>query len=396
MKGNSFRNIDGGIRLKNILIISAEYTGHGHKSITEALAEQFAKYETDVTLHIVDGFTLGGRYGDFMSRMYMPIITYARFFWKIFYQFTSSHAQYFNADSTRKIRRKFCETLERVKPDLIVTVHPVFVGSVLNVLEERKFNIPVIIILADLITFSKVWFDKRATYTICPTEEARVQFLEQGISPERVGVLGFPVRQRFCAPSSDPPVRITQKNERELSLLLVTGSERQRRVFKMVKLLLENFPCHLTIICGRNTRLKEVLDRKLLPLFLNRLTVFGYVKNIEQPMREHDVLITRGGPNVLMEAVNCQIPVVITGVLPGQEEGNPGLIVKHQLGAYCKNLKELCPIIEGFVKNNKSRLREIRANQKRFSNPTAAADIVDFLLKQLSISKDEYPIRQSK
>jgi processive 1,2-diacylglycerol beta-glucosyltransferase len=43
---------------KNILIISSEFTGHGHKSITDSLKEQFARY-SDVNVYVVDGFSLG-------------------------------------------------------------------------------------------------------------------------------------------------------------------------------------------------------------------------------------------------------------------------------------------------------------------------------------------------
>lgn len=46
--------------IKNILIISSDYTGHGHKSITEALCEEFAQYE-DINVKVIDGFSLGGK-----------------------------------------------------------------------------------------------------------------------------------------------------------------------------------------------------------------------------------------------------------------------------------------------------------------------------------------------
>ena len=45
--------------LKNVLIISSEHTGHGHKSITESLGESFALHE-DIKVTIIDGFSLGG------------------------------------------------------------------------------------------------------------------------------------------------------------------------------------------------------------------------------------------------------------------------------------------------------------------------------------------------
>jgi len=38
--------------IKNILILSSNNTGHGHKSITESLLEQFSHYP-DVNVHVM-------------------------------------------------------------------------------------------------------------------------------------------------------------------------------------------------------------------------------------------------------------------------------------------------------------------------------------------------------
>ena len=45
--------------MKNVVIISSDYTCHGHKSISESLLEQFNQYD-DVNVNIIDGFDLGG------------------------------------------------------------------------------------------------------------------------------------------------------------------------------------------------------------------------------------------------------------------------------------------------------------------------------------------------
>jgi len=55
--------------IKNILILSSNNTGHGHKSITESLLEQFSHYP-DVNVHVIDGFTLAGNFGLRIGKLY--------------------------------------------------------------------------------------------------------------------------------------------------------------------------------------------------------------------------------------------------------------------------------------------------------------------------------------
>ena len=82
----------------------------------------------------------------------------------------------------------------------------------------------------------------------------------------------------------------------------------------------------------------------------------------------------------MMEAVACNIPLIVTGNLPGQEEGNPGYLQKHNLGVVCKEPSQLKKIIEELLSNNAEKLNKIKEAQKNFLNPNIAKEIVDFIL----------------
>ena len=43
--------------MRRLLIISAEFTGHGHKSISDSLMERLAIYK-DLEVRTIDGFDL--------------------------------------------------------------------------------------------------------------------------------------------------------------------------------------------------------------------------------------------------------------------------------------------------------------------------------------------------
>ena len=97
-------------------------------------------------------------------------------------------------------------------------------------------------------------------------------------------------------------------------------------------------------------------------------------------MLSSDLAITRGSPNVMMEVVACNVPLIVTGNLPGQEEGNPGYLVKHNLGVVCKETRKLKSKIRELLINNGSKLKQIKKSQKKYLNPNVAAEIVNFIL----------------
>lgn len=48
--------------MKKILIISSEYTGHGHKSVDTALLQYFKlKYKDKIECKVINGFKLGNK-----------------------------------------------------------------------------------------------------------------------------------------------------------------------------------------------------------------------------------------------------------------------------------------------------------------------------------------------
>ena len=187
---------------KNILIISSDYTGHGHKSITESLCEKIEK-DPNLNVHVVDGFSLGGFPLLNIGKFYGPITRKSEKLWKFIFRFSSYYPAFINFFIEALIKKNFLKLLDEIKPDLILSVHPNFNGSILNILKNQSIRIPFITFIADLVNISSLWADKRADYIISPTIEAREKCIEFGVPEEKMKVMGFPVRSRFFRTSSN-------------------------------------------------------------------------------------------------------------------------------------------------------------------------------------------------
>ena len=71
------RAAEKGDRLRKIIIISSNNTGHGHTSITTSLLEQFTNYP-DVEVKVVQGFRLISQAAQKASGLYGPMTRYSK------------------------------------------------------------------------------------------------------------------------------------------------------------------------------------------------------------------------------------------------------------------------------------------------------------------------------
>ncbi|MEN8904851.1 MAG: glycosyltransferase, partial [Clostridiales bacterium] len=352
---------------------------------TESICEMIP-LNSDTNIQIVDGFSLGGNLLLKIGKSYGPITRYSKFLWKLIWNVSSLKPNLLNKLVEMKIEKDFLNLTNSFKPDIIISVHPNFNGSVLNILEKHNMNITFITMIADLISIYPLWADKRADYIISPTIEAKKKCLNYGIDESKIKVLGFPVRSRFYKNINNLRTR-KNKSFSSFNCLIMSGGEGVGNMNEITKCLLENFNCNVNIIAGKNKKLKMKLEKSLKNIYGDKVMIHGFINNIEEIMHNTDIAFTRGSPNVIMEAVSCNIPIIVMGALPGQEEGNPDYIKKYNLGILCDNINNLKQITKKLFANEGNMVKQIKKSQQKYFNPNAAKEISDFLLN-LESTKD--------
>jgi processive 1,2-diacylglycerol beta-glucosyltransferase len=371
---------------KKILIISSDITGSGHKSITESMLEQFRHYP-EINVKVIEGFSLSGVLGLQVGKMYGSITRTSKEAWKLIWDITERRPSLMIEMGEATIFDRFVKLLNEMNPDAIITTHPNYNASITNILERINVNIPLFAVVADPVTISPLWCNPKARYTICPTEEARETCLKSGVPEDRIRVFGFPVRQRFYShlTSADGKNYFDASQadyfpKNPLRFMIMSGGEGSGNMSRLARILLKNFDCSVRLLCGRNRLLKRRLEHTLLEKYPERIEVLGYTENVQALMLTSDILFVRAGPNTMMEAVMCNVPMVITGALPGQEEGNPGYAVKYGLGVICSEASSLKKVVASLLANNYEKLLDIKKKQVNFRNPNSAKDIVNFII----------------
>ncbi len=272
-----------------------------------------------------------------------------------------------------------------VKPDVIVSIHPMLNHVTINALEDLGLHIPFLTVVTDLVSVHSIWFAPGADAYIVPTEAAQQLYLERGLEPERVHLLGMPIDPKFTKPLASKE-ELRRKLELEPGLpvvLLVGGGEGSGGLFASVRSIAQaRLPVQLLVVTGRNRRLYARLQRIRSSLRVPA-KIFGFVNTMPELMRAADVIVTKAGPGTISEALACGLPIILSGYVPGQEEGNVDFVVQHDVGVLAEDSRALVNELRKLVKPGSAVLRRRLENAQRIRRPEASFDIARCILSFL-------------
>lgn len=370
-----------------IMFLSAEKTGSGHKSITESLKHQIRALNPNVEFSVIDGFSLGNSFVTWTGNSYNFFAVYTPALWSLVYKLGDYMVRPTVASFSYMINKKLMQHINEIKPDIIISVHALFLGSVLNILKRNNLNIPFIPVIADLDNVTPLWGDKRSTCTICPSLESKQTMLSVGLPEEKLRLTGFPVRAEFCEGLEQNNDESEFALKDKLNFLIVSGSQGSTQILKISEALLKTENSRVTVIAGNNKILKSFLEKEL-SSYGDRVNILGFTKEIKKHMSEADIMVVRASPNVLMEAINLNKPVIVTGSLKGQEAKNPDYVAKYGLGVVCRSTKKLPSVVEDLLADNFKKIKDIKRNQKNFIKKNAALEIAEIILEEYYKSID--------
>lgn len=385
-------------QIRTILFLIAD-TGAGHRSAANAIRsaitilaqreqENKTTAQTNYRIEIVDAFE---EYGRFPLReamkLYGPTIRYnPRLYGQVYH--LSNQAQSIAAVqsmATPLIHKGLLRLISTVRPDVIISIHPLLNHVTLRALQDLPFHIPFITVVTDLVSLHYAWFAPGADAYIVPTERAREIYLERGLYPDLVHMLGMPIDPKFTLPTENKQVL-----QHKLGLtsgkpvvLLVGGGDGAGGLRSSVQAISQaRLPVQLLIVTGRNTRLYAHLQRIRASLRVPA-KIFGFVHNMPEMMRASDVIITKAGPGTICEALACDLPIILSAYVPGQEEGNVTFVIENHAGTLAYDLVEMINALRLLIKPGSEILQEQLENARHIARPNASFDIARCILSFL-------------
>ncbi|HKF38867.1 MAG TPA: glycosyltransferase, partial [Ktedonobacteraceae bacterium] len=198
--GAGHRSAANAIRHAITLIAQKEQEEWLQQQQTTAGEQTYKPALPGYRIEIVDVFEEYGRFPlREAAKLYGPAIRYnPKLFGRLFHM--SNQAQSISAFQTVAsplLHNGLLRLITSIQPDVIVSIHPLLNHVTIRALQELEFHIPFLTVVTDLITLHYAWFAPGADAYIVPTERARDIYLQRGLDPERVHVLGMPIDPKF-------------------------------------------------------------------------------------------------------------------------------------------------------------------------------------------------------
>jgi processive 1,2-diacylglycerol beta-glucosyltransferase len=357
---------------KNILILTSK-TGGGHISLAEALRDLIEQdlpiepdqNEQESAVIKTPAITIADPQPGFLSLHYRLVSRYALRLWRAEFQFSDTpwRALQVQRAITRLVRRQLHSLLDKLQPDLILTTHPFLSYGVLRILEQRSSNVPLILLFSDAQAVHTTWLtERRATATFAPTREIYEQARAAGFAPERLHLVGWPVRgQFFQASFSSQEKRLEHLARLNLSpnrftIFLQGGGDGTAHIHRTLENILSSSSLtnavQVILATGTNTALHDRYQN------VPCLATLPYTKEIAPFMAAADVIMGKAGPNMLFEAVTLGKPFIATAYIPGQESANLSFIQRHNLGWVALKPEEQVTLLATLTGNTSDQLSE--------------------------------------
>ncbi len=354
-----------------ILVLTAGF-GDGHNTAARSVAEGLRAagagrvVVTDLFLDTLPGLTR------VLQKAYQTLIIRFPGLWRFAYRRLAETDLGQRPNQLNLILQNALEKLiDREKPACLVSTYP-FYSTLLAPLRTKREVPPLVTIITDSVSVHPSWLADPSDLWCVADEETAQVLRSKGLPPDKIKITGFPVSPAFA---SAPPQLPAPGGPLRLLYLPSTTVPHVAATLEALRPLLLQTGARLTLPAGKHTsRLHHVLTRFGDSLPPGRFEVIGWTDAMPELLRTHDLVICKAGGAILHEVLAARTPAVIDYVVPGQEEGNAGMLLKNQCALLSTTPAETAAAVARLLEDDWQLLGVMRSRMTPpLSLPDAAA-----------------------
>ena len=363
---------------QNVLFLMSD-TGGGHRAAAEAIQAAMEQlYPDNYDYRLVDVFRHHTPFPfKYMPEIYPVWVNRSSTSWKIGYVIGDGRRRSkWVLDLSYPLWRPGIQRMFRQYPaDVVVCVHSLFNRAALRCLKHSKRNWPPFVtVVTDLVSTPAAWYQDDEDLCLVPTQAAYNRGLDMGLRPDQLKVTGLPINPSFveAVTNKQEARQALEWDADKLTVLLVSGGAGMGPVFEIARAInAQSLDIQLAIIAGHNQRLQKRLEN----CHWNQPTIiYPFVDYMARLMTASDIIVTKAGPSTLAEACVAGLPMIISGKVPGQEDGNVDYIIDNGAGVYAPGPELVGEALSAWV-NNPPSIDAYSAAAKQLARPRAAWDV---------------------
>lgn len=362
--------------MKKILIFTAGF-GEGHNAAARGICAALEQSAGDgAAARVVDLFAeCYGRSNDFARMAYIGMINHAPQLWQWLYQWLDqSNGAESGLVLLSKMQDRLARLLEEEKPDVVASVYPVYNYVIDRIYAGGKRPFALVTVVTDSITINSVWHRGGGDYFIVPNEATAAALRGSGVEEAKIKALGFPVTHRFATEAVKRPE--PGAGDRRVLYMINSGKTEAPNI---VTHLLGLRDIRLTVTVGRDPALQAAVEN-VIAASGQKVDVYGWTDQLPRLLMENHLLIGKAGGATVQETIAAKTPMLITQIVPGQEEGNARLLLEHGCGALAETPEAIVAKVGEAFANGAELWRQWEGNIAKLSKPDAALVIARFLM----------------
>ncbi len=369
--------------MAKVLILTAAF-GEGHNSAARGIHSAFERSTDGLQSEIHDLVLESyGSLAEFARKAYIGAINHAPKVWQKVYDLVDrTDMSSGKLGVLSRLAERIEQLLDDTQPVAIVSTYPVYAYLLERIWQKQpEKRVPVFTIVTDSISINRVWTKCASDWFLVANEETARVIEELGIERRSIKVTGFPVSPLFAdflEQSGKPPLQQPWK------ILYMVNSGKKHAPGLLAELLKREH-LELTVAAGKDDQLKTDME-EVVANSGRTATILGWSTEMPRLMCGHHMLIGKAGGATVQEALAACCPMVITQVVPGQEEGNAQLVEQGGCGMIAGHEDHVPAAIDAALADDAQQLRQWMEAIRRLSRPRAALDIAALIADEVAAS----------
>lgn len=349
-------------RKKRIALLYLK-TGGGHYSAARAIGEELAEnHGDDIKYYLFDPIPEGAFFAQrLLQDGYRFTSHKVGKLWILLYEFSKLKIidYIWNFMVYITVRKNIASFIRKNKIDTVVTLHFLLSRPLIWTLRNTGMKLRLLRIVTDPFTAHAMWFNCPKIKTIVFSkrlyDEASKKYPQIRTSlklfPPVLGRDFGGATVKFG--SSELKAKLGLAPSKGCVLFAGGGEGFPRLLEYLKKVLNSDLDIQVIVVCGKDRELRKRVEKLAGRFPGSRLRVLGFTDIMAALMRASDIVVTKGGPATIMEALICEKPLIVIQYLYGQEKGNMEYVTRNRFGFYASSSERFLTYLRSLLANEK-------------------------------------------
>jgi processive 1,2-diacylglycerol beta-glucosyltransferase len=375
------------ISMKRPILILTSAFGEGHNAAARNLAQALRALDPERRVEVRDPFAEAyGPLYKIAQKNYFFFINHFPGLWSWFYKYLHHSKEAPSQVAVfRRGARLLREILTELQPSVIASTYPGY-NHLLDHLEGRE-NRPyqTVTVVTDSISINSLWYRGHSDFFIVPNEATAQVMEEAGIPREKLHVTGFPVPVLF---ETLRGLRLPPDPPKLLPKVLFLVNPGQKNAGEILKKLGSVEGIDLSVACGRDEELRGSLQ-SIANTLPRPVKIAGWMSDLPERIASSHLIVAKAGGATVQECLAAATPLVMSQIIPGQEEGNAELLMTEECGCTATSPQAVASAIRHAFSHGASTWKTWETNTKKIGRPDGAVAGARLILEEANLKSSQ-------